>query len=345
MWSVALDSRIEHLTQTDGRAADPDASTVTARRLGAGLAVADEIVLGADDELVLVPAVRADVLATRGDGPPSAYTGNQPPADRDDLFLSPRLGARWRVTDAVTVKGNVGRYFRPPTVVELFGDRGFVGGNAQLRPELGTTGDLGAVVAPGRPIAVVDRLYLEAALFAADTTDLIALLPTAGRVIRAGNIGAARLAGVEVAVAARFARTLAVTGNYTLLDTRQSSARVSVDGRALPGRPRHEVYVRVDAEHRIGPVGLSGFVDFTLVSGNYLDEGNLNELPARRFVGLGVAVEPMAGLKLAAQVKNLFDTQIETVDSAVGPVPRAVADVLGYPLPGRAFYATADYRF
>jgi iron complex outermembrane receptor protein len=295
--------------------------------------------------VVLVPAVRADVLTTRGDGPPSPYTGNQPPGDRDDVFLSPRLGARWRVADAVTVKGNVGRYFRPPTVVELFGDRGFVGGNARLRPEVGTTGDLGAVVAPGRPVGPLDRLYLEAALFATDATDLIALLPTAGRVTRAGNIGSARLLGVEIAVAARLARTLAVTGNYTLLDTRQSSASVAVDGKQLPGRPRHEVYLRADLEHRVGAVGLGGFVDVTLVSGNYLDEGNLNEVPARRLVGLGASVEPTPGLKVAARVQNLFDTQTETVDSAIGPTPRAVADVLGYPLPGRAFYATADYRF
>jgi iron complex outermembrane receptor protein len=346
-WSLALDGRVERFTQRDERAADPDASEVSGQRLGAGLSLADEIVLGADDTLVLIPAIRGDVLVTRGDGPPSPYLGNQPPGARDDGFLSPRLGARWRLAQALTLKGNVGRYFRPPTVVELFGDRGFVGGNAGLRPESGTTADLGVVVAADQPAGPADRLYLELAGFAAAVDDLIAFLPTSGRVIRAANVGTARILGVEAAVAARFFHVLALTGNYTLLDTRQISDHVSEDGRQLPGRPRHQLYLRADLRGRVGDgrFALGGFADLTLVSGNYLDTGNLDEVPARRFVGLGVQVSPVAGLTLTAEVKNLLDARTETVDSAVGPVPRALADALDYPLPGRAFYATADWRF
>ena len=39
-----------------------------------------------------------------------------------------------------------GRYFRPPTLAELFGDRGFMVGNEGLRPERGTSLDGGLVV-------------------------------------------------------------------------------------------------------------------------------------------------------------------------------------------------------
>jgi vitamin B12 transporter len=343
--SAALEGRVEHFTQNDNTAADPQ--DVTGRRFGVAFGVADEIVLGIDEAWVVVPAVRLDVLATRGDGPPSPVIDFQAPAPRDDVYASPRLGARFRAADALTFKGNIGRTFRAPTIIELFGDRGFVGGNPNLRPETGTTGDIGLVVAPAQSHGFVDRLYLEVAVFGAVMSDLIAFLPTSGRIARAQNLADAHLGGVEVALAARFFRTLSLTGNYTLLGTEQVSAQVFADGKNLPGRPRHDLYLRADVSRRLGPsrVTLGGFADLTYVSGNFLDSGNLEEVPARRFVGVGVDGSPFPGLVLTVQVKNLFDERVETVASAVGPISRAVADVLDYPLPGRAFYAAADCKF
>jgi len=345
--SAALEGRYEHFSQTDNRAADPTASEVTGRRWSAALSLADEIVVGAEDDLVVVPAVRLDALTTGGDGPPSPVIDMMPPAARDDVYASPRLSARWRISDALAIKGNVGRTFRAPTVIELFGDRGFVGGNPQLRPETGTTGDLGVVVAAAEPHGPVDRLYLEVALFGAAISDLIAFQPTSGHFSRAQNISDARLGGVEVALAMRLFRQVRLTGNYTFLATEQRSAQVAVDGKSLPGRPAHELYLRADVDHRIGSTGvrLGGFADVTFVSGNFLDEGNLEEVPARRFVGVGLRLSPVAGLTLTAECKNLFDARVETVGSAQGGIARAVADVLDYPLPGRAFYATADWTF
>jgi iron complex outermembrane receptor protein len=343
--STALEGRLEHFTQTDNRATDPQRATVRGDRLGAGLSVADELGFGDDDELVIVPAARLDLLATRGDGTPSPVIDYSPPAARDDAFLAPRLGVRWRPTDAVTVKGNLGRTFRAPTVIELFGDRGFVGGNPVLRPETGTTGDVGVVLAPGRALGPLDRAYLEVALFGAAMSDLIAFLPTSSRFSRAQNLDDALLGGVEVAATLRLFGALTLTGNYTYLASQQSSMRVAVDGKRLPGRPEHELYLRLDARHGVAGVVVGGFVDLTAVSGNYLDEGNLDEVPARRFLGLGVSLEPLHGLVFTAQIKNLLDARVEDVPSLVGPVPRAVADVLDYPLPGRAFYATADWTF
>jgi len=342
--SAALEGRLEHFDETDNLA--PETPAPSGHRLTGAISLADEIVLGEEDDLVLAPAVRLDALATRGSGPPSPAINRQPPEDRDDLFVSPRLGARWRVTDAVTVKGNVGRTFRAPTVIELFGDRGFVGGNPAIKPESGTTGDVGVVVAAAKPHGAADRIYFEVAAFGSAMSDLIAFTPTSGNFARAINVSDALIGGAEVAVAARFFRTLSLTGNYTFLASEQRSDNVATDGKSLPGRPRHEAYLRADVSRPLGRgTSLGGFADVTLVSGNFLDEGNLEEVPARRFFGLGLTGSPMAGLTLTAQVKNLFDARIETVGSAAGPIPRAVADVLNYPLPGRAFYVTADWSF
>ena len=51
----------------------------------------------------------------------------------------------WAITDAVTAKGSAGWYTRLPTLLELFGDRGYIAGNEALRPERGTSVDGGLV--------------------------------------------------------------------------------------------------------------------------------------------------------------------------------------------------------
>jgi iron complex outermembrane receptor protein len=172
-----------------------------------------------------------------------------------------------------------------------------------------------------------------------------------GRFARATNLGDARLAGHEIAVAGRLARAVTITGNYTFLDSAQDSPLVSYDGKRLPGRPRHEAYLRVDLAGRLGGVELGIWTDATLVSSNFLDAGNTNELPARRLLGVGVRGAPRAGWIVTLEAKNLLDERVERIDLVPAPrpdletIPRAVSDFLGYPLPGRAFYASAELSF
>src|SRR5262249_41750969 len=144
---------------------------------------------------------------------------------------------------------------------------------------------------------------------------------------------------------ARLFRRITVAGNYTFLRSSQASDRVAVDGKALPGRPEHELYVRADLAQPIAGVTFGAFVDFTYVSGNFLDEGNLNEAPPRLFVGAGLKIAPARDVTFALAVKNVFDNIVENVPGATGSIPRAVADVLDYPLPGRAVYASLDVGF
>jgi iron complex outermembrane receptor protein len=198
---------------------------------------------------------------------------------------------------------------------------------------------VGVVLAPGR-LGPFDRLYLEAATFASRPRDLIVLLPTSGLVTRARNLGDVRLAGHELFGSARAFRTVTLTGNYTFLDSAQDSELISFDGRRVPGRPRHELYLRLDVARPWRGIGLGGWADVTAMSGNYLDAGNTQALPPRRLAGLGLRVTPRPGLHAALEVKNLFDKTLEAA-----PHPRAVSDVLGYPLPGRAFYATVEWSF
>jgi iron complex outermembrane receptor protein len=282
----------------------------------------------------------------------AGVTGPMDLAARSDLALSPRVSARWLSDAALSFKANAGLYFRPPTVLELFGDRGFVVGNPSLRPERGASVDAGLVYAPAQPFGrgtiSVDRVYVEVALFGSHPFDAIAIVPNAGLVTGARNLGAAWIGGAEAAGSLRVARFATVTANYTWLESRQSSAIASFDGKALPQRPRHQAYVRADVAGRARGHLVAIWGDVTLVSANFLDPANLEVVPSRQFVGAGVKLELRRGVLLGAEGKNLADARIEYIELDPAPrpdlvrVPRAVADFLGYPLPGRAFYATLD---
>jgi vitamin B12 transporter len=332
LFRLGLDARLERFGQRDL----VDDTTAGGTRFGGALSLTDEILLGAGERWAIVPSLRLELLTTRGDG--ERRLGEGAPESADELELSPRLGIRYRASDAVSLKANGGRYFRAPTVVELFGDRGFLVGNGGLRAEGGWTADLGVVVAPRRV-----PLFLEATGFLTRATNLIVLLPTSGRRSRAQNLGAATLGGGELALTWRALPGLGFTGNYTLVLSAQDSPLVAVDGNTIPGRPQHEAGLRVDGRRELAGLGVSAWGELTLVSGNYLDEGNLEELPPRRLVGAGVRVAFGARGSLALDVKNLLDSRVHTATLPDGrPVDRALADVLGYPLPGRSFLVTAE---
>jgi len=320
-------------------------------RLRAGVSLADEWLLGAGERVVLQPALRLDAMVTDPvDDNTMSIVGPVDVTPRRELFPSPRLAARVRVADDLAIKGSAGWYYRAPTLLEIFGDRGFTVGNPGLDSETGTSADVGAVLAPLAPVArSVDRLYVEAAGFGSLTRNTIVQVPTAGLATVATNLGDAFIWGGELTASSRFARTATVTASYTYTDSRQQSTLPSYEGKRLPQRPRHLLDARIDVArrwwHRLAVL----WVDSTLASGNYLDAANLRAVPARALFGAGIKLEPVPGLLVGVEVKNLTDERVEDVrlDPAPRPdltrAPRAISDFFGYPLPGRAVYVTVEW--
>ena len=251
----------------------------------------------------------------------------------------------------MAIKGGVGRYARVPTALELFGDRGYLVGRPDLRTERGWAADLGVVLAPASAVGRFDRLYVELAGFWSRPVDAIALVTTGGLVTRPVNLPGADLHGVELVASGRVARTVTASANYTGLRARQRSDEVSFDGKRLPARPAHAAYLRVDAARRPRGHLVAGFVDVAYQTGSFLDEANLAMVPGRALVGAGLKLELGRGVTVAVEGKNLLDDRIETVPLDPPPrpdlvhIPRAVADVAGYPLPGRAAYLRLDWIF
>ncbi|HUJ57825.1 MAG TPA: TonB-dependent receptor, partial [Kofleriaceae bacterium] len=242
---------------------------VSGDRLGGAVLAALDLAM--DPAVVVTPAMRLDLERTA----PAAMTVGPdalaPIAARWDVVPSPRLTMRLAASDDVALKASGGWYVRLPTLTELFGDRGYLLGSPTLRPERGPSADLGGVWAPARALGAIDRVMVEADVFATHATDTIAFITTAGYVARAANIGESESAGAELVASARLLRLVSLTASYTRLATQQLSDDPSLDGKPLPREPEDVLYARADAVHGRA----SAWTDVSAQSDSFLDNASL----------------------------------------------------------------------
>ena len=315
------------------------------RRLRFGASASTRANLGA---LTIEPSLRLDSLQTRSS--PPLESANPDDISVRQLLVSPRVTALWALTGNIALKSNAGRYFRVPTLLELFGDRGFVLGNPGLKAESGESIDLGAVWSPKKPIGSLDRIYVEGAGFFRQTRDTIVLAANAGLVARAENVGRTQGVGAEIGTSFRLAKTISATFNYTYLVATRRDGEEPFAGNVLPRRPRHDFYGRLDGAGRIFSRLVILWTDLSVLSKTYLDNANLREVPSRRLLGMGAKVELPMRIFLGLEVRNMADQRTEQENLFPSPRPslsrvsRAISDIGGYPLPGRAFFLRMEWN-
>lgn len=340
---LVADQRVE-LIDVDERAPTVGGSGDARRsRLGVGAGLQLEQFL-LHDRWLLVPVLRVDGLRSRFAVPVGAGEQNDQGADAVALGVAPRLGTRLRLWPGVELRASGGRYFRPPTLAELFGDRGYLVGNEGLRPERGYAVDGGLLVDRRRPALDV---YAQLAGFATWSDDLISWV-SAGSVARPVNVATARVRGLESAVSVVPARRwLTLHANYTWLDSRNGSEDPAQHGKPLPGRPRHELFARVTAGRalRLRGVRVEPRVLYTVdvLAGSFLDTAGRLQLPPRVLQGAGAELHLYDRVHLLVEIRNLLDVRTATVALPVaGARPHSVpiADFIGYPLPGRSVWGS-----
>lgn len=258
----------------------------------------------------------------------SSFTGANPfsfsplapdSANTRNLF-GVRSGVRVDVTDAWMVKANLGRTLRSPSFYELFGDRGGVVGNVNLRPERGLTWDAGVRYA-------TDKTTLEGVFFDHRYDDLIQFVHTSQATSRPVNIGKARVWGVEVTAQKTIWKQFGLSGNYTYQRALDQSDVPHLRGNTLPNRPAHTLFARLT-----GVVNrVTAFYDYTFEDGNFLDQANRRPLASRHVHNVGMKIGIVKGVQAGLEAKNLRNAQI--------------ADTWGYPLPGRAFFVNVQEHF
>ncbi len=349
--TAGLELRADRFSDRDAHATR---AALVGDRVGGALLAAFDWLVDGDARFVVTPAFRLDALRTAPTPMGEGAMALAPVAPRSDLVPSPRVSLRAAVSDELSLKASAGWYVRLPTLIELFGDRGTVVGSPELLPERGPSGDAGLVWAPAHalhvpngelPEIVVDRVFVEAAGFATRAHDTIALVPSAALVFHAANIADAMTYGGELVASARIARTVSLTANYTHLVTEQLVPDPAFDHKALPRQPADAVYARGDVVRG----GVALYFDASWQDDTFLDQANLQRIPARLLLGTGVRVELGANVGVSFSVANLADVRTEQLSLVPAPrpgldsVPTPLADFAGFPLPGRSYYLALDW--
>jgi outer membrane receptor protein involved in Fe transport len=246
------------------------------------------------------------------------------PTNREKLWgmrlsLSADLGAGWKL------QGHRGRHQRAPSFFELFGDRGAVRGNSSLTSETGYKSDLGLVFR--------STAQRKAGLMLAELTyyhnrveNLIRFIHNSQQVSQPHNLGEALLRGVETRWQVHLLPFVQLSGNYVYQRAENRSPFTFEKGNDLPNAPRHRVNTRLEFE------GFSSSLlhyEYSGESRHFLDRANLRPVPRRKLHSIGARVNLKDGIAFSAEIRNLSNNR--------------VADIWGYPLPGRSYFATLNY--
>ncbi|MCH7550036.1 MAG: TonB-dependent receptor, partial [Candidatus Krumholzibacteriota bacterium] len=233
-----------------------------------------------------------------------------------DEARTPSAGVRWQAQSWIAVKANVGRYYRLPTFIEMFGEVGSVTGNPDLVPEEGLNRDVGVVLSTKR-LGALENMYVEVSYFDNEAENLILFFPNSQYTSRPVNIGAARIRGWEATASTDIAGRFQAAVNYTRFDARDTSDIPFYNGNFLPSRPRGDVNMSLSGLWHLWRLTY----EYHHIGANFIDRANLREIPARDLHNLILRMRlPLSGLTFTIESRNLSDNQISDVSPMSGMV-------------------------
>lgn len=291
----------------------------------------------------VVPTLRTEIhYSYFGGGATPELLTDFEATSKTDYFLSPSLGVRYEVVEGLQLRANGGRYTRTPDLSELFGDRGAVIGNPDLKAEVGNNLDAGATYILMNK-SVLDLLRVDAVWFGSWVEDLISFEQNSQSTTRPVNIDAARVLGTELGLQLGLFDLVNLSGNYTYFHGVNRSKIEHYRGKKLPGKPTHEVYGRLDLGKTFPRWGIGGWFDVDLADKAYVGQYNAEDFVTMHFfLGLGARFElPKTGFSFTFEVKNLTDNLVFKNDEGAW-LP--MSDYNRYPLPGRTFLGTIYWR-
>jgi len=262
--------------------------------------------------------------------PSGAPTANNAPTlpDRDDTVASPRLAARYHLTNWASVWGDLGWGFRAPTLNELY--RQFRVGtvltlaNNQLGPERLIGGEAGISLEPVR------NLTWRATWFDNRVKDPVSnvTLTTVGANVtqQRQNLGRTQITGVQTDVEYRVGTNWSVGGGYLFNRARVTEfvTNPGLVGKFLPQVPMHRGSVQVEyANPRVVNVGFG----LQAIGPQFDDDQNTPSrvLPGFAVLSLSASRRVSRNLELFAGVQNLTDREyfVGTLPTTIG-TPRLI---------------------
>lgn len=238
----------------------------------------------------------------------------------------------------VVLAAHGGAIGRPPSFVELYGNRSGVLPNSSLEGESAWTLDAGvrAATSPGGHV----HAQAEIVPFATWARDLILFVPIGFRQqLQATNIGRARIYGLEASAGAWGYGFDARAAYTALLTFNDACACAGVP--PLPGRPAHDFVG--DVGYSFGPARVRYGID--AIAGISADLVGKTPVPPRILSSAGARLDVpgIRGLRVAVDVRNLFDVRTVAYAGFAGPDTLPIGDQYDYPLPGRSILVTARW--
>jgi vitamin B12 transporter len=231
--------------------------------------------------------------------------------------VSPKLGAALQLPAGFVLRANGGQAFRAPSFLELYVAQGTLVPNPSLQPERALYGD-------GQLSHETQFSRVSAGGFYALYENLISYELYPPLLAKPYNFETASVEGLEAEAELRPRPWMTATAAYTLTFSQNLRDDPRYYLKELPYRPRHRLFARASGGIR----WIRPRIEVLYQSEQFINRANGANLPARAFVNAGASSDLWLAplVTLALEAKNLFDTQAEDFD--------------GYPLPGRAFFAT-----
>jgi iron complex outermembrane receptor protein len=235
-----------------------------------------------------------------------------------------QVGLFWKPSATFQLYGTLAQKDRFPTLKDRYSTKfGSFLDNPELRPERSTNYEVGAKA------QLTDTISTEGAIFRSDIRDMIQGIPVPGNLTQMQNIGKVRHTGVELSLAFKPSTVFQAGLGYTYLD-RENLSSPAVK---LTGTPRNHVtgYVRVQPTESL-------YFLASVETQSYLWDGfSTRTATISEKVGgfttaqLSAGWEVGHGLSLDGGFRNLMDRNYQLS--------------IGFPMPGRTWFANLRYNF
>ena len=208
----------------------------------------------------------------------------------------------YKITEGFRIRGSIGRAFRGPSLVKLYGDNWRMGPflvhkNPDLKPERSTGYQLGA------EWRISTTLLGNLFLFQNEVEGLIdAKYARRGRPpwdLYWCNIARARTQGIELNLSSQFTDNLSGRMGYTFLDTEDKKT-----GKELPYKPKHTLFFEFN--WKIPQLGLEINLDGNYIGKRYKDEENSQELSDYALANISITQSITRFMRVYLRIDNIF---------------------------------------
>lgn len=258
---------------------------------------------------------------------------------QNQLFLAPKTSALFHISKYWALWASANRSFRPPTMMELYGNQGSIIGNPDLIPETAMTLDGGIVWNQ-------TFFSFQAGYFHRWGKDNIILIQNAQNQSIPFNFAKTRVQGLESNVTIHPKNWINWTLGCTLNHSLNLSDIASMQGNQLPNIPKWNLQHQLKLKNDYASIQHVWF----FIDQNYSESTNRYLYPTRSFHNIELASNQKGFFPSASLAfRNLLNTiteeaLLDPLQPALGKREQAVSDFIGYPLPGRHLFLTLTWN-